>query len=243
MRHLPRRPKTLWRALSIPALAALLLALPTRPAAADAITVLSVAPGDANVGSVLVSPDPSDFKALAAAFDLTSAFSDVAISVALTCLQCQAQFYLMDAIGPGADFASSVQAVATVDTLGGGGFINQATPLFAGLHLDIGTHYLVMALTSNTISGAIWSATQAPLVTGVAGAANLGDFMASTAGYNSTTPPLSDFSPYQVGGTDTFLQFSLTSGSKPVPEPATWLLMITGVTVLTGASIRRRARH
>jgi PEP-CTERM motif-containing protein len=222
------------RALSLPTLFMALLAMPV---GAVPVSVLTVQPGDANVGSVLVSPDTSDPQALAAAFALSAPFSNIDISANLTCLQCQVQFFLLqNAIGPGTDFVSNVRAVSTVDTLSGGGFINQSTPLFSGLDLDVGSYFLVMALTSQTLSGAIWSATQAPLVTAAAGASNLGDLMAFAGGYDRTTPALSAFQPYVVGGTPTSLELSLTSVAvdEPVavPEPQSLLLLAAGLVAL-----------
>lgn len=231
-------------AMALPAVL-FFLALFTVPASALPITALSVTAGDANVGSVLVSPDPNDAKGLAAAFELTASFANLSLEIPLTCLQCQAQFFLMQsAIGPASDFVSNVRAVTTVDTLLGGGFINSPTQLFSGLSLNAGHYFLVMALTSDTLSGAIWAATQAPIVTAMPEAVQLADFIALTGGYNSTTPPLSVFTPYQINGIDTFLQFSLTAADPgvPIPEPASWLLLLTGLIFLwCRGQIARRA--
>lgn len=200
---------------------------------AYAIPILNVADGTGtDSGSILIDPT-TDTQALAAGFTLTSDFSNVAISASLTCLQCQAQFFLVaDAIGPGTDFVNNVEAVTTVDTLGGGGFIDQSTSLFSSLNLTAGDYYLVLALTSDTISGVIWSATQSPLITAATGALAGSALMAQSAGFNSTTAPLSLFESYSVGGTPTSLQFTLNAAAQQsvtVPEPATGLLLISGL--------------
>ena len=211
-------------------------------APSGAVTILSVGDGDNDTGSILVAPGTST-QALAAGFQLTSGFSDVSISAALTCLQCQAQFYLMaDSIGPGSNFVANVRAVTTIDTLGGGGFIDQSTSLFSSLSLSAGNYFLVMALTPDTVSGAIWSATQAPSLTAITGANNLPDLMAFSGEFNSTTPPLSVFQSYEVGGVPTWLQFSLdvpeAAPPVPVPGPATGILLLGGILGLL--AVRRR---
>jgi hypothetical protein len=226
---LPRFASLPGRSLS----AALLVLHLLGAAPVGAVPILEIAAGDPDSGSILIAPGTST-QALAAGFELTSAFSDVAISASLTCLQCQVQFYLMaDAIGSGSDFVTNVQAVTTIDTLSGGGFIDQPTSLFSGLTLGVGAYYLVMALTNDTISGTVWSATQTPIVTSLSGALNSPDWMALSAGYNSTTPPLSAFQPYEVNATPTWLQFSIdVPGKVPpvaVPEPATGLLLLGGI--------------
>ncbi|HEU4428013.1 MAG TPA: hypothetical protein VFT98_04620, partial [Myxococcota bacterium] len=125
---------------------------------ARATTLLSVTGAGGDTTGTVLSLYGS---ALALSFELVGPQIGLDIEVPLTCLQCEARFYLVqNEVGPTSNFVANVRAVTTVSTLAGGGFINRMTTLFTDLTLAAGDYFLVFAPTRDTVSGAIWTATQ-----------------------------------------------------------------------------------
>lgn len=226
----PRRGVTSLR-VAVLLLAALAAARP-----AGALSILSVSGQDGDTSGTVLTLQG---EALAAAFELSAGFSDVEVVIPFTCLECQAEFYLVkNELGPDSAFVTNLQAVSVVDTLDGGGFIGAPTTLFSGLSLDAGVYYLVLALTSDSVSGGVWSATQLAVVSAAPGAANLPDLDAPPADFDVSTPPRSVFGPHQVSGVDTLLQLSLSGEPVAAPGPPPLPLLLAA---LAAWGLRRRS--
>jgi hypothetical protein len=182
-------------------------------AAAD--TILDVS-GTNNNSAVLLGG-----AAAATSFSLTSPETGVTISAPLTCNACSAVAFLTTVIGPSFNSVTDTIALATV----GSG------PLFSNLTLGAGTYFLIVANTTGNAGFVQWNGATSPTVVTAAGVTWNVDFSASSL---ASSIPGSTFTPRTNPGLFYSLQTSTTVGS--VPEPASCLLVITGLLMI---SIRR----
>lgn len=167
-------------------------------------------------------------KAAAISFQLESARTNVAISAPLLCLGCSGGIWFQkNAIGQTASFAGTIDAKAFSSS--------NMSPFFTFDTLDAGLYFFIVSIDANSSGGAIWSGAS-QLTTSGDGASRTLDFTSA-----STRPyvPFSDFSV--VFGQN--LNFTVTADdiANPVPEPATWAMMIIGFGAIGAMARCRRA--
>jgi len=169
-------------------------------APAGASIVMSVG-GTADDAAVLTHDE-----ALAVVFTLNQHYSNVQISIPVTCTGCDAIAYLATDFGPGAD-SSTLLHVGSVDTSG---------ILFDGISLGAGTYSMVVWNHSTNVL--LWRGSATPAIANPGGDLN-GYFMTTDAG---TYPLDAFFTPYH--NLSPF--FSITTGSASTPEPASAGLLL-----------------
>jgi hypothetical protein len=179
---------------------------------AGASIVMSVG-GTADDAAVLTHDE-----ALAVVFTLNQNYSNIQITIPVTCTGCDAIAYLTTDFGPGAD-SSTLLHVGTVDTSG---------ILFDGISLGAGTYALVVWNHSTNVL--LWRGSATPVIADPGDDLN-GYFMTTDAG---TYPPDAFFTPYH--SLSPF--FSITIGSVATPEPASVGLLL--LALVGGAPVVRR---
>jgi PEP-CTERM motif len=191
---------------------------------AATVTLLDVS-GAGTTGQVLDTDT-----AAAVSFTLDKAYTNVAISADLLCVNCTGEVLLMkDLIGPSATLANFVT----------GSFFNvssQTDPLMSGLDLGAGTYFLILAITGDT-GAAGWIGSDPATVTTAPGIVQGLDLFADSLG----SPAYK--SDFQAILSSASLHYSviadISDAGSEVPEPAAWALMIAGFG-LAGLCLRRR---
>lgn len=161
-------------------------------------------------------------QARATSFTLANPETHVTVGAPITCLGCNGGVWLQkDAIGPSASFAGALGAIALGSTV---------TPYFTIDTLTAGTYFLIVSVASTSSIGAIWSGSDAPIVTTAYGAGRGVDFLAAT------TQPFVPFSTFGVTF-GTGLNITVAADAQTVPEPASLMLLAP---VIVGLGLTRR---
>jgi len=218
------RPTRWWHAL--PVVLGLMLCTASLRAAPQTSPLLTVT-GAGDLGYIINSN-----QAAAVSFTLTQAFTGISATADLTGVNARGGAFLMSNLGPSATVGDILASVDLASIT----FAGADTLLFTGLNLGPGDYAILVASDQSFQSSTvIWNGSSAPSVTAGPGIIDGIDFFsASTAG----GPWSSQFTPVF----DRSAHFML-SVATPVPEPATWLLMVMGSAALVVVQVRRRPRR
>ena len=192
-----------------------------------AVPLLTVT-GDGDLGYRIESN-----QAAAVSFTLTESFNEVSITADLTGFNAQGGIFLMSNLGPGVWTENVVADVDFKDIA----FSGNATVLFTDLTLSPGAYAVVVAMDqSEPGSQVIWNGSTRADVTaadGITDGINL--FFDSTDEF----PPSSSFDTIF----DRSAHFSVSGSNSsvtPVPEPDSWLLVVSGFVVFAFHRNRRK---
>jgi hypothetical protein len=160
----------------------------------------------------------------------TSGFTDVAIEASLTspASGLTGNAYLMALAGPGSTVADELASTAFTFAQAGYGVVSYV-PLFSGLTLGPGTYYLVLSASNETSNAGITVGPGVTYTTAAGVAVGTPQFSTSEALY----PPATAWS--DSGFRNRF--FTVTG--EAVPEPASLLLLGTGLVGLVAARRKR----
>ncbi|MEW5685310.1 MAG: hypothetical protein AB1942_10355 [Pseudomonadota bacterium] len=202
--------------------AGLVAALSLGAAAHAATTTLLSVSGTGTTGQFIAADS-----AAAVSFSLDKAYANVSISADLVCVGCTGEIMLLKGqIGPGASLTNFITGLAfDVST--------PTSPVLSGLNLEAGAYFLMLAITGG---GGGWIGSDPATISAQSGVARGIDLFASDA----ASPTYQ--SSFNAITSNSALHYSITadaSGAAPVPQPATWVLLVGGL-ALTGSALRRR---
>jgi hypothetical protein len=167
---------------------------------------------------------------LASSFTITTAYDNVSVSANFDSSVGTGTAYLTNRIGPGTT-AGNVLATGTYTTTGD-------DLLFSGLDLTPGSYYVVAFGTFN--QG--WDGTDNPTVVTASGVTRNADYFTNQFGSgvpNTSFPPASTL---LVSNPQLNLLYSVTGDVAPtVPEPGTWMLLLSAGAACIAIGRMRRA--